>query len=173
MRPILDENAVAGIPVAGPAGPNRRCLRTAYGKPGRKRWPQVLPASQGGDCRARPAIDKPPGDGGLLPGALGVVRTRLTGQDGETAITYSVYEARARFSEVIRLVRSGSTVTVSYRGEPVAETRSIQRDQSPTLEERLADLERRGALVRSTLSGRTPESVERRPGALARFLAER
>ena len=35
------------------------------------------------------------------------------------ALTYSIYEVKARFSEVIRHVREGKTVTVSYRGEPV------------------------------------------------------
>ena len=44
------------------------------------------------------------------------------------AITYLVHEAKARFSEVIRLVRSGSTVTMSCRGEPVAGIRSIRRE---------------------------------------------
>ena len=89
------------------------------------------------------------------------------------AITYSIYEAKARFSEVIRLVRNGKTVTVSYRGEPVAEIRSISPRESPTLDERLQDLERRGALVRSSMARRTFEPVARRPGALSRFLAER
>ena len=88
-------------------------------------------------------------------------------------ITYSIYEAKARFSEVIRQVRDGKTVTVSYRGEPVAEIRSIPQETKLTLDERLRDLERRGTLVRSSMARRTVEPVERRPGALARFLAER
>ena len=89
------------------------------------------------------------------------------------ALTYSIYEAKARFSEVIRQVREGRTVTVSYRGEPVAEIRSIQRHQQPTLDERLKDLERSGSLVPSAIPRRTFQPVERRPGALSRFLAER
>ena len=89
------------------------------------------------------------------------------------AIAYSVYEAKARFSEVIRLVRNGKTVTVSYRGEPVAEIRSVSPREHPTLDERLQDLERRGALVRSAVARRAFEPVARRPGALSRFLAER
>ncbi len=89
------------------------------------------------------------------------------------ALTYSIYEAKARFSEVVRQVREGRTVTVSYRGEPVAEIRSIRRRQQPTLEERLKDLERSGSLVPSTIPRQTFRPVERRPGALSRFLAER
>ena len=90
------------------------------------------------------------------------------------ALTYSIYEAEAQFSEVIRQVREGKTVTVSYRGEPVAEIRSIRERRKPTLDERLKDLERSGSLVRSALPRKTfGPAVERRPGALAKFLAER
>ena len=89
------------------------------------------------------------------------------------ARTYSIYEAKARFSEVIREVREGATVTVSYRGEPVAEIRGIQRSETPTLDDRLDDLERRGALVRTRQSNHAFPTVARKPGALARFLTER
>ena len=40
--------------------------------------------------------------------------------------TYSIHEAKARFSEIIRQVREGKTVAVSYRGKPVAEIRPIE-----------------------------------------------
>lgn len=89
------------------------------------------------------------------------------------ARTYSIYEAKARFSEVIREVREGETVTVSYRGEPVAEIRAIQRSETPTLDDRLDDLERRGALVRPAAANRGFRMRARKPGALARFLSER
>ncbi len=88
-------------------------------------------------------------------------------------LIYSIYEAKARFSEVIRRVREGRTVTVSYRGEPIAEIRSIERQREPTLDERLDDMERDGSLVASAIPRRTFRPVERRPGAQARFLAER
>ena len=35
--------------------------------------------------------------------------------------TYSTYEAKAKFSEIIRKVRRGQRVIISYRGEEVAE----------------------------------------------------
>ena len=53
-------------------------------------------------------------------------------------ISYSVHKAKARFAEVIRQVREGKTVTVSYRGEPVAEIRPIQ-PKAATVEQRLAE----------------------------------
>lgn len=88
-------------------------------------------------------------------------------------VTYSVYEAKARFSEVIRQVREGKTVTVSYRGEPVAEIRPTLTPERETLESRLDALERKGVLVRSGTRWRHAASTEQRPGALERFLAER
>ena len=100
-------------------------------------------------------------------------RTSLTGYILAMALIYSTYEAKARFSEVIRHVREGRTVMVSYRGEPVAEIRAIQHPRQQTIEERLDDLRRRGILVRSGASKQTLQPVARRPGALARFLAER
>ena len=88
------------------------------------------------------------------------------------AITYSTYEAKARFSEVLRQVREGETVTVTYRGEPVAEIRPIQ-PKPKTTEERLNELERRGELIRSKGPRRPLRPVATIPGALERFLAER
>ena len=99
--------------------------------------------------------------------------TRLTSYDPLMAIIYSVYEAKARFCEVLRQVRDGKTVTVSYRGKPVAEIRAIKEQASPALDDRLAELERNGCLVHTAIPGRNMGPVERRPGALARFLDER
>ena len=87
-------------------------------------------------------------------------------------ITYSAYDAKARFSEVLRQVRDGKTVTVSYRGKPVAEIRAI-RDSPATIEARLDDLERQGIVVCSGEPRKPMEGVGRRSGALKRFLAER
>ncbi len=87
-------------------------------------------------------------------------------------ITYSVDEAKARFAEVIRQVREGKTVTVSHRGEPVAEIRPIQPEPA-TIEQRLEDLERRGVLVGSSEPRRPLRAVIRRTGVLESFLAER
>ncbi len=86
--------------------------------------------------------------------------------------TYSTYDAKARFSEVMRLVREGTPVTVTYRGDPVAEIRPI-KPGAKSVEEHFTALERRGIVIpaqdpRSPLAAGPPS-----PGALARFLAER
>ena len=85
---------------------------------------------------------------------------------------YSTYDAKARFSEVIRRVRDGETITVSYRGEPVAEIRPIRKTKQ-TQQERLEELERRGELVRASEPWRPFEIGKPSPGALDRFLTDR
>ncbi len=87
--------------------------------------------------------------------------------------TYSIYEAKARFTEIIRKVRRGQKVRISYRGTQVAEIRPLPPDERQDLEKILADLEDAGALTPSS-GARTPlEPIARRPGALSRFLETR
>ena len=88
------------------------------------------------------------------------------------AISYSTYEAKARFSEVLRRVRGGETITVTYRGDPVAEIRPIPPDQD-AFEARLDELERRGVLVPPAGPMKPLRAVVHAPGALERFLADR
>jgi prevent-host-death family protein len=85
--------------------------------------------------------------------------------------TYSTYEAKARFSEILRQVREGKTVYISYRGEPVAELRPLSEPED--LSDRLRRLKEEGVLQRPLQRQRTLRPVARKPGALARFLAER
>lgn len=101
------------------------------------------------------------------------------------ALIYSTTEARARFAELLRLVQSGESVTITCRGEPVAELRpagpippesaSPDAPGAQSEEEGLEDLRRRGILVRNGPPGGqfAPQPVADRPGALQRFLNER
>ena len=99
--------------------------------------------------------------------------TSVTSYTDPMSLTYSTYEAKARFSEIIRLVREGRTVQVSYHGKPVAEIRPIE-EKTKSLEEHLEELERRGVIVPAANPGPfRPGPVARRPGALQRFLDER
>lgn len=86
--------------------------------------------------------------------------------------TYSIYEAKAHFSEIIRQVREGETITVTYRGKPVAEIRPIA-EPAQTIESRLDEMERQGTLVRSTIPRQPLRRGTPQPGALERFLADR
>jgi prevent-host-death family protein len=86
--------------------------------------------------------------------------------------TYSLYETKAKLSAIIRRVREGHRVVVTVHGEPVAEIRPIQAAQGG-FEQRLEELAERGVLVRPAESSSGLRTVVRRPGALARFLADR
>ena len=88
--------------------------------------------------------------------------------------TYSTYETKAHFSEVMRQVRAGHTVTVTYRGRPTAEIRPLPvRKSEDWVGDWLDDLEDRGMLTRATAPHRPLGPIARVPGAVARFLAER
>lgn len=101
------------------------------------------------------------------------------------ALIYSTTEARAKFAELLRLVQSGESVTITCRGEPVAEMRPAgpipPESDSPDApgaqseEEGLENLRQQGILVRNGPPGGkfAPQPVADRPGALQRFLTER
>ena len=86
--------------------------------------------------------------------------------------TYSTYDAKAKFSEILRRVREGQTVTISYHGKPVAEIRPIAAEGAE-VDEQLSRLENRGVLVRSVGREGKLKPIVRKPGALKRFLRER
>jgi prevent-host-death family protein len=86
--------------------------------------------------------------------------------------TYSTYEAKAKFSEVIRKVRGGQRVTITYRGEPIAEIRPVD-GTSTSFEETVARLEDHGILSRNPGPTRPLRPVAKKPGALKRFLESR
>lgn len=86
--------------------------------------------------------------------------------------TYSLYEAKARLSAILRDVARGDRVTVTVRGRPVAQIVPLA-PPAPGIGERLERLIERGIVVR-VVGPRPPlRPVARRPGALKRFLAER
>ena len=84
---------------------------------------------------------------------------------------YSAYEAKAKLAEIIRRVRDGGRVTITYRGEPVAEVCPVAGGET-TLDERLRRLVKEGRVVAARGNAK-PAPLALRPGALARFLADR
>ncbi len=85
--------------------------------------------------------------------------------------TYSTYEAKAKFSEILRKVRAGESVYVTYRGEEVAEIRPVEK--ADDLAARLEELRARGILSGPAARRGELKPVARRPGALKRFLESR
>lgn len=87
--------------------------------------------------------------------------------------TYTLYDAKARFSQVIREVRDGDTVTVSYRGEPVAEIRPVSKVATSSLERRIEELRRSGEIIPAEIPEFHPQASAHIPGALREFLMDR
>jgi prevent-host-death family protein len=86
---------------------------------------------------------------------------------------YSTYEAKAKFGEIIRKVRQGQRVLISYRGQKVAEVRPVTRPSQPSIEEVLKDLEDRGVLGPPAKVRASLKPLVMKPGALSRFLESR
>ena len=84
---------------------------------------------------------------------------------------YSTYEAKARFSEVIRKVRRGESVLITYRGIEVAEIRPVKKEKTP--QEKLDRLREEGILSGPATRQWDWKPLAYRPGALKRFLEER
>lgn len=87
-------------------------------------------------------------------------------------MTYSTYEAKAKFSEIIRKVRAGHRVVIAYRGQEVAEIRPILASEEG-LEGSLSRLEDEGVLSRRRQPAGPLRPLAKKPGALARFLESR
>jgi prevent-host-death family protein len=88
------------------------------------------------------------------------------------AHVYSTYEAKARFSEVIRRVRSGQRVVIAYRGEEVAEIRPLE-NPAGNLAKAMARLEDDGVLGHGAKPKGPLRPLAKKPGALKRFLESR
>ena len=87
---------------------------------------------------------------------------------------YSLYEAKARLSEIVRRVReNGESVTISYHGEPVAEIRPLTATRGSALEKRVARMAASGSVLRGNAAKLNLRPVTRKKGALKRFLDER
>ncbi len=85
---------------------------------------------------------------------------------------YSLYEAKAKLSAIVRRVREGHTVVVTVHGEPAVEIRPVTKKKQ-SFEERYAELVARGVIIPARSKRRTFKPVVHRPGALKRFLEER
>jgi len=84
---------------------------------------------------------------------------------------YSIYQAKARFSEIIRMVKTRRRVIISERGVPVAEIIPYAQNQSEKLVDRIARLAKNGSI----LSHKEPFSAEvlaSCPGSVGRFLRQ-
>ena len=88
------------------------------------------------------------------------------------SIVYSTFEAKSKFSKVLRLVRSGKFITISYHGKPVAEIRPIEQKMLSN-DERLEKLQKRGVYIPAKSQLLPFKSSVHRTGAVKRFLEDR
>jgi prevent-host-death family protein len=90
---------------------------------------------------------------------------------------YSIYDAKAKLSALVRQVREGRSVVITVHGEPVAELRPYQKPDRPqTFAERIAELTARGEIIPAKMKPSDPRAFPPgtpRPGALQRFLDDR
>lgn len=86
--------------------------------------------------------------------------------------TYSLYDAKAKLSALVRQVRDGHHVTITLHGEPVAELRPVTKAEGG-LAARLKELKERGVIHPAAARPGPIRPVAKRPGALKRFLDER
>ena len=86
------------------------------------------------------------------------------------AKSYSIYEAKTHFSEVLRSVKRGGEVVVTERGVPIAKVSPLKTPGN--LEERIQYLSASGGILPRRSSGAIPPGVKR-VGALKRFLGNR
>jgi prevent-host-death family protein len=82
---------------------------------------------------------------------------------------YSIYQAKARLSEIIRMVKARRRVIISERGVPVAEIIPYTNDQSEKFADRIERLVKSGSI----LSKKEPfqfKTLIDHPGAVEGFL---
>lgn len=96
--------------------------------------------------------------------------------------TYSIYETKARLSEVLRIVKTRREVVITERGKPIAKIVPFDEEEAESLEQRLERLAASGQLVPAPAApGHDPPSAPKGQGrrsknagnALQRFLADR
>lgn len=96
--------------------------------------------------------------------------------------TYSIYQTKARLSEVLRLVKTRREVVITERGKPIAKIVPFEQTDEDSLDQRIEYLAATGQLVPAKIapgdsltaarsSGK--RKAQKAPDALQRFLADR
>ncbi len=90
---------------------------------------------------------------------------------------FSIHEAKAKFSEVIRLVAKRTQVVITHHGNPIAQILPIEQE-TESLAERIAALTAEGRISSPPVSSASKKraklsAVAKRSGALQRFLEDR
>lgn len=85
--------------------------------------------------------------------------------------SYSVYETKAKLSELLRKVKSGESIVVTERGQPIATLIPFSKPSS--IKQLIAELETSGNIISAKPSNGKKFLTYPRPGGLKRFLQDR
>lgn len=86
---------------------------------------------------------------------------------------YSIYAAKAKLSEIIRLVKKQQKIIITDRGVPVAQITSIPKENKETLEANIKELVESGQVQLASKPPSAIQPIAERPGAVKRFLEDR
>ncbi|MEI6805930.1 MAG: type II toxin-antitoxin system prevent-host-death family antitoxin [Myxococcaceae bacterium] len=84
---------------------------------------------------------------------------------------YSIYETKARFSEILRMVKAGKEVIVNERGHSIA--RILPFKKPDNLQEHWDWLCSSGQILKTNIAKKDFSPQKQAKGALERFLKER
>ena len=85
---------------------------------------------------------------------------------------YSLYEAKARLSALVKHVREGRRIVITVHGTPAAELRPVEAEPR-TANRRMAELIAQGVVLPAEDPRAPIRPMAKRPGALKRFLESR
>jgi prevent-host-death family protein len=87
--------------------------------------------------------------------------------------SFSIYETKAKLSELLRRVKAGQDLIVTERGRPIAKIVPYQAAETETLSERVERLKESGQIIGGGEGPVTIPVLGKKPGALKRFLKDR
>lgn len=85
--------------------------------------------------------------------------------------SYSIFEAKAKLSELLRQVKAGHEITINERGKPIARLVPLCKEES--LADHIAKLVAAGLAKKRTHFDWRLVYSEKREGGLERFLKDR
>ena len=86
---------------------------------------------------------------------------------------YSIFEAKAKLSEIIKTVQKNHEIIITDRSKPVVKIIPYQPVTPKHLSDRLEELTQQGMLSKASSLLQTPVQTPRRDNLLATFLRER
>lgn len=86
---------------------------------------------------------------------------------------FSIFEAKARLSEIIRIVREQHEVVITDRSKPVVRVVPVENREPRSIQDRLAKLQRSGQIHRPPQARLELTQLSLSKDLLKQFLAER